>query len=160
MIKKYRNIVFRISVMALVIAGVGYISSVITQRRCEDSAARMLAIGPMQGKPFYVMVGDAASYDVFTRVGAKFTQYVMIRDPKKRFKRITRLTWPDMQPVPSVDKGGRIATVSRARITLPFLVSVEYSSVEASLSGGGGTLYYFCLFGWPFKVIDAVSWVS
>jgi hypothetical protein len=155
--KRLRGRFFKGIVILLAVVGTGYISSAITQWRCEDRTALMLVKGPMQGKPFYVPAGNEPSFVIFTRVGAKFTEFMVVPMPNKRIKRVT---WPDGQPMPHVDEGGRVAGVSYARIVLPFLVSVKYSSVEASLSGGGGTLYYLCLFGLPFRVWEGGGWVS
>ena len=157
-----RRVMTRGLIGLLTLAGVGYISSAVTQLRCEDAAARSLMNEQMEGKPFFVIMGDEPSDIIFSRVGAKYTLYTAIRNPNppRGQSQVRRFTWPEGQPVPHVDKGGRTASVSNARIYLPFLVSVEHAAVYGSLGADGSTSYYFCLFGLPIKVREEISWVS
>lgn len=157
-----RRVIIRGLIGLLAFAGVGYISSAVTQLRCEDAAARSLINGQMEGKPFFVIMGDEPSYIIFSRVGAKYTLYTAIRNPNpsRGQRQVRRFTWPEGQPMPHVDKGGRTASVSNARISLPFLVSVEHTAVYGSLGADGSTSYYLCLFGLPIKVREETSWVS
>lgn len=156
-VKKVRGVIGRGFLACLIVVGLGYISSAVTQLRCENAEALSLANGPMQGEMFYVSFGDNASQIIFSRVGAKFTTYTVVPMPNKRSK---YLTLPNWQPMPRVDDGGRVAAVSQARISLPFLASVEHTAVSGSLGGDGSTSHYLCLFGLTFKVREDVSWVS
>ena len=157
-----RRVMTRGLIGLLALTGVGYISSAVTQLRCEDAEARSLMGEQMKGKSFFVLTGDEPSQIIFSRVEAKYTLYTVIRNPNppRGQRQVRRFTWPDGQPVPHVDKGGRTASVSAARIFLPFLVSVEHTAVYGSLGADGSTSYYFCLFGLLLKVREEVSWVS
>lgn len=141
----------------LAFLGVGYISSAVSQVRAENFAALELVEGPMQNRPFYIASGDGPSQEIFNRVGAKVNLYSAYLLPNKRIKYVV---WPSGKEMPSVDNGGRVATVSYARIRWPFLVNIAYSSTKASLSGGGGTRFYLCLFGLIIQVKDEQNWVS
>lgn len=159
---KIRRGAIKIIIGLLALTGVGYISSVATQRQCENAAALSLVNGQMQSKPFFVILGDDISHTIFSRVGARFTSYTVIRNPHLQpgKGRISRFTWPAGQPMPHVDKGGRTASVSNAHIFLPFLASVEHTAVYGSLGADGSTSFYLCLFGFPIKVKEETSWVS
>lgn len=157
--KKVRGVLVRGFLTCLIVIGLGYISSAVTQLRCENAEALSLANGPMQGEMFYVSFGDNASQIIFSRIGAKFTTYTIVPMPSNN-KRAKYLTLPKWQPMPSVDNGGRMAAVSQARISLPFLASVEHTAIYGSLGADGSTSHYLCLFGLTFKVREDVSWVS
>lgn len=156
-VNKAKRVIGKAVSIFLIFIGLGYTSSVVTQLHCENAEALSLVNGPMKKQMFYVSFGDTASQTIFSRVGAKFTTYTIVPLPGKRTKRITL---PQGQPMPRLDEGGRIAAVSQARISLPFLASVDHTAIYGSLGADGATSHYLCLFGFTFKVREDISWVS
>jgi hypothetical protein len=157
-----RGYVAKVIVGVLTLSGIGYISSAITQQRCENAAALALMTDQMQSQPFYIIVGDDVSQAIFSRLGAKYTLYTLAisPNPQNGARNVKRYTWPNYQPMPHVDQGGRTASVSSAKLSLPFIVSVDHTAVYGSLGADGSTSYYLCLLGLPIKIREEVNWVS
>lgn len=146
----------RFALAILVLIDVGYISSAVTKTKCENSVARWIVSGPMMGRQFYIRHGDSDSWVIFQRVHASCVEYVTLPRPYK----FTRVTWPEGDPVPTVDDGGRSASVSGGRITFPFIMSVGYSTSSGSLAGEGAVIHFLCFFGLRVKVGKVQYWVS
>jgi len=155
-IRQLRQRAPRLIVIVLAIVGIGYISSALTRTRCENYVAKRIAAGPMKDTIFYVYHGDRPSEHIFRRIGADIVQYTTLPRPYD----FQSVTWPEGDPVPYVDQGGRTAGVSQGGIPFPFIVTVDHSYMCASLDGEGATTYFLCLFGVRLKVAKDVHWVS
>ena len=145
--KRMRKTICLVAVIILVFVGIGYISAIVSRVACENDTARSVAEGSMRGRLFYVDSDDRDSVRIFRRIGAPVEEYV--KSSSEPFRRVLK---DGNTEVPDVDKGGITASVSTARVSLPFVVGVRYFAHFGSLGGVGATRYYLCLFGLTFHV--------
>ena len=156
--KKTLILIGRIALLSLAIAGIGYISSVVSRFRCENAVALSLLNGPLKNHDLYLIYGDGPSQAIFSRVGTKPTLYTRLPVPN----RSVYVTIPQGKQIPRVTIGGRVATagVSHAIITFPFLASVQYIFFDRSNRSGAFMSHYLCLFGGVIKIREdkLVTW--
>ena len=134
---------------ALTLAGIviiitcGYVSSFASVSQCEMSTARWLAEDVRPTRPFYVLEKDASPEQraIWDSVGA---DYIVYGTPA----------------TPGEFNGFPWRSVKSGRPSLPFFVRVEYGWVQEPQVGGGGDIWYFCLFGWRKTIGRNIKWVT
>jgi hypothetical protein len=128
----------RSAVVGIGLVAAGYLSDYASRSACERRTARLIAAGPMAGRPFFVELQNGAeAARIFSDAGVT----ILPGTPNAQ----ANFPWGD---------------VGKSHMTAPFLVDVDTGWAVAPLAGEGGTHRYLCLFGMTIDLGNRVTWVS
>ena len=113
-----------------VMATVGWISNANSKAFCRQQVGSWLFAQPIGGRVFYLLDPDEDEEmrATFRSIGATYSVASDPNDPK---------AWPRLS--------------MKTHSLIPFVISVDYFWEREALIGGGGTKWFFCLFG---KIVE------
>jgi hypothetical protein len=131
-----RRVLVAVTCATTLLIAAGYLSNSLCSTTCEIRTAKWFAATVYSGKPFCLGPdGKVESQAIFASAGIPTSQNA------------TGLPYP-------------WGEVRRAHSVAPFLVEVDYGWVAEPQIGEGGSLRYFCFFGYIIEIGDRVRWVT